>query len=194
MRYGIIRASPRLPTLEDQRASLEAAGCQTVFEERTQASSGQSRLLPLLERLKAGDEVAVQSLDAFDASIGDLVRMLHGFCEVGVTLRIVSDEVVDVVVPQHPTPRALVILADHEARHPTKTPTRRRARPVDPPLTPHQLRFARDMQRRGYGMREIGLLFRLSPNEIAAFLSTLRNTRPDQNRAVNPTENVRPRS
>ena len=194
MHYGIIRASPRLPTLEDQRARLEAAGCQTVFEERAQTSSGQSRLLPLLERLKVGDEVTVHSLDAFDASVGDLVRMLHGFCEGGVTLRILADEAVDIIAPLHPTPRALAVLADHEARHPTRSQTRRRARAVEPQLTPHQLRFARDMQRRGYGMREIGPLFRLSPNEITALLSTPPNARPDQNRAVNPTENVRPRS
>lgn len=194
MRYGIIRASPRLPNLDDQRVSLEAAGCQTVFEERAQASSGQSRLLPLLERLKAGDEVTVHSLDAFDASIGDLVRMLHGFCEAGVTLRILGDEAADIIAPLYPTPRALVVLAAHEARHPTRGQTRRRARAVEPLLTPHQLRFARDMQRRGYGMREIGLLFRMSPNEMAVLLSTSPGARADQNRAVNPTENVRPRS
>eukprot|EP01041_Mallomonas_annulata_P022714 gene22714-biopygen15738 len=77
MRYGIVRLSATLPDLEDQRRRLEAIGCEVIFEERAHTSSGQRRLLPLLERLQAGDEVIVHSLDAFDATIGDLVRMLQ---------------------------------------------------------------------------------------------------------------------
>ena len=171
MRYGVIRSSPRLPAIEDQRRAVEDAGCQAVFEERAHASTGQSRLLPLLERLKAGDEVVVHSLDSFDASIGDLVRMMRGFCDVGVSLHILGTDAVEVLEPQRPIPRALALLADYEERHPTRSPTRRRARSVEPLLTPHQLKFARDLQRRGYGMREIGLLFRLSPSEITTLLS-----------------------
>ena len=171
MRYGVIRSSPRLPAIEDQRQVVEDVGCQAVFEERAHASVGQSRLLPLLERLKAGDEVVVHNLDAFDASIGDLVRMMRGFCDVGVSLRILEADTAEVLEPLRPTPRLLALLADYEERHPTRSPTRRRARAVEPLLTPHQLKFARDMQRRGYGMREIGLLFRLSPNEVETLLS-----------------------
>jgi len=171
MRYGVIRSSPRLPAIEDQRRNAESDGCQAVFEARAHASTGQSRLLPVLERLKAGDEVMVHSLDAFDATVGELVRMMRGFCDVGVSLRILGGEAVDILEPQRPTPRVLALLADFEERHPSRTPTRRRARAVEPLLTPHQLKFARDMQQRGYGMREIGLLFRLSPNEVTALLS-----------------------
>lgn len=180
MRYGVIRSSPQLPTLEDQRRVVEGAGCQAVFEERAHASVGQSRLLPLLERLKTGDEVVVHNLDAFDASIGDLVRMMRGFCDVGVSLRILEADTLEVLEPLRPTPRVLALLADYEERHPTRSPTRRRARAVEPLLTPHQLKFARDMQRRGYGMREIGLLFRLSPNEITILMSTGERGRPVQ--------------
>lgn len=180
MRYGVIRSSPRLPPIEDQRRAAEAAGCQAVFEERAHASTGQSRLLPVLERLKAGDEVVVHSLDAFDASVGDLLRMMRGFCDVGVSLRILGGETVEVVEPQRPMPRVLALLADIEQRHPSRAATRRRARAVEPPLTPHQLKFARDMHRRGHGMREIGLLFRLSPNEITILMSTGERGRPAQ--------------
>ncbi len=178
MRYGVIRSSPRLPAIEDQRRAVEDVGCHAVFEERAHASTEQSRLLPLLERLKAGDEVIVHSLDAFDASIGDMVRMMRRFCDVGVSLMILGEETVCILGPQRPTPQALVLLADFEERHPSRSPTRRRARAIQPLLTPHQLKFARDMQRRGYGMREIGLLFRLSPIEITTLLSGVERGQP----------------
>ena len=178
MRYGVIRSSPRLPVIGDQRRKAEEFGCQAIFEERAHAAAGQSRLLPLLERLKAGDEVVVHSLDAFDASIGDLVRLTRGFCDVGVSLWILGGETADILEPEQPTPRVLALLADFEERHPSRTPTRRRARAIEPLLTPHQLKFARDMHRRGYGVREIGLLFRLSPTEITALLSGSKRGQP----------------
>ena len=139
--------------------------------------------MPLLERLKAGDEVVVHSLDAFDASIGDLVRLTRGFCDVGVSLWILGGETADILEPEQPTPRVLALLADFEERHPSRTPTRRRARAIEPLLTPHQLKFARDMHRRGYGVREIGLLFRLSPNEITILMSAGERGRPAKNSA-----------
>lgn len=178
MRYGVIRSSPRLPVIEDQRRKAEEFGCQVIFEERAHAAAGQSRLLPLLERLKAGDEVVVHSLDAFDASIGDLVRLTRGFCDTGVSLWILVGDTADILEPERPTPRVLTLLAEFEERQPLRTPARRRARAIEPLLTPHQLKFARDMQRRGCGMREIGLLFRLSPTEVTVLLSDVKRRQP----------------
>lgn len=182
MRYGIVRLSPRLPDLEDQRQRLEAIGCEAVFEERAHTASGQRRLLPLLERLKAGDEVIAHSLDAFDATIGDLVRMFHRFGEAGITLTLIGEPMI-VVPPEQPASQALGLLADYEAHHPSRSLTRRRVRATEPLLTTHQLKFARDMQRRGYGLREIGLLFRLSPGEITMALAGSAPTRPSSRAA-----------
>lgn len=171
MRYGVIRISPGLPPPEDQRQRIEAAGCDVYLEERAHAVSGQGLLLPLLYRLKTGDELLVHGLEALEASVGEMARILRTFNEVGVTLRIVGDDPSITLAPSNPTPRALELLADYESRHPTRAATRRRARTQAPLLSPYQMKFARDMQRRGYSMREIGLLFRLSPNEVAGALA-----------------------
>ena len=190
MRYGIIRISPRLPAPEDQRRRIEEVGCDVVFEERSHAPSGQNILLPLLHRLTVGDQVIVHSLEAFEAGVGDLTRMLRAFNDRGVTLRLVGGAEVETLEPVRPTPRALALLADYEERHPTRATTRRRTRPEPATLTSHQLKFARDLQRRGYSMREIGLLFRLTPNEVITLLgrSSPDATAPEAGPTVSPTD------
>ena len=169
---------------------IEEVGCDVVFEERSQAAAGQSILSHLLQRLKADDQVIVHSLEVFEASIGDLTRMFHAFSQGGVTLCIVGGAALQTLEPVRPAPRALALLADYEERHPTRGGTRRRAWAEAATLTSHQLRFARDMQRRGHSLREIGLLFRLSPNEVAALLgrSDLDPAAPDAGSTVSPTD------
>ena len=190
MRYGIIRISPRLPAPEDQRRRIEAVGCDVVLEERSHAPSGQNILLPLLQRLTLGDQVIVHSLEVFEATVGDLTRTLRAFNDSGVTLRLVGGGEVETLEPVRPTPRALTLLAGYEERHPTRPTTHRRARAEPSTLTSHQLKFARDMQRRGYSMREIGLLFRLSPNEMVALLgrSAVAPAEPETRATVSPTD------
>ncbi len=171
MRYGVIRNSQGLPPPETQRERIEAAGCDVYLEERNPAQTGHGLLIPLLQRLKSGDELLVHGLEALEASVGELARILRNFNEVGVTLRIVGDAPTVTLSPGAPTPPALDLLADFEARHPTRAATRRRMRSQTPLLSPYQVKFARDLQRRGYSMREIGLVFRLSPNEVAGVLA-----------------------
>lgn len=170
MRYGVIRISPGLPPTDEQRRRIEAAGCDVYLEERTHAVSGQGLLLPLLGRLKSGDELIVHGLEALEASVGEMARMFRSFHLGGVTLRIVGNDPPVSLAPGGPLHPALDLLADYEGHHPTRPATRRRSRSNMPRLSPYQLRFARDMQRRGYPMREIGLLFQLSPNEVAGAL------------------------
>ena len=112
----------------------------------------------------------VHALSAFEATTGELARLLRHFLEAGVTLRVTGGPQVESLAPDGAIPRALVMLADHEANRPAREPTRRRARVKDVSLTQHQLRFARDMHRRGHSMRSIGLLFQLAPNEIAELI------------------------
>jgi hypothetical protein len=170
MRYGLIRISADLPAAAIQRQLIEMTGCDVMLEERSSTSQGRNVLIQLLHGLRDGDEVVVHGLQAFDANLGQIVRLLHRFHEAGVTLRLVGGEQVESFKPQGPVPRVLALLADHEARHRAPPPTRRRQRPTGAPLTLHQLRFARDMRRRGHSMREIGLVFQLSPDEITALI------------------------
>lgn len=170
MRYGVIRISEGLPSAAAQRRQIEMTGCDVMLEERSTSPSGRKVLMQLLHGLRDGDEVIVHAVEAFDMNVGELARLLRRFHESGVTLRIVGGERVQSLRPRGPVPEALVLLADHEARHRTPTPTRRRQRTSAQPLTPHQLRFARDMRRRGHSPRAIGLLFQLSPEEVSALI------------------------
>lgn len=172
MRYGVVRVSPDLPEPNLQRRLIEAVGCDVVLEERQATSASQRILFQLLYGLRSGDEVLVHALSAFDATTGELARLLRHFFEAGVTLRVTGGSRVESLAPDGPIPRALVMLADHETRKPLREASRRRARVKDTPLTQHQLKFARDMHRRGHSMRAIGLLFQLTPNEVAELIRT----------------------
>jgi len=170
MRYGVVRVSPDLPPPNVQRRLIETAGCDVILEERLPTASSQRNLFHLLRDLKAGDEVLVHGLASFEASTGELARLMRHFFEAGVTLRLTGGSRIETLGPEGPIPRALVMLADHEASRPAREPVRRRSRVKDTPLTQHQLRFARDMHRHGHSMRSIGLLFQLAPNEIAELI------------------------
>ncbi len=175
MRYGLIRIAPGLPSAVQQRRDLEATGCDVVLEERSTTLAGRRILMPLLQGLKDGDEVVVHSLECLDIELGELVRLLSRFHEAGVTLRLVGSGGVENLTPHGPMPRILAVLAEHEARHRKPASSRRRARATSSPLTAHQLKFARDMRRRGHSLRAIGLVFQLSPEEITALIGRDRD-------------------
>lgn len=170
MRYGVLRTSPDLPPPSIQRRLMEAAGCDAFLEEAYPTPASQKILFHVLWALRRGDEVLVHGLEAFEMTTGELARLLRRFFESGIVLRIVGGSRIESLSPEGPMPRALALLADHEARRPGQSAARRRPRATDGSLTQHQLRFARDMHRRGHSMRAIGLLFRLSPNEVARLL------------------------
>lgn len=175
MRYGIVRTWDDQPSVTVQRRLLEQAGAEMLFEPDPTNGAGRRHLLALLQSLRAGDEVLVCRLEALELTTGQLAVLLRRFYEAGVTLRIVGAARIETVAPAGPLPRALALLADHEARRPSDVAVRRRARTTATLLTLHQLRFARDLHRRGRSLREIGLIFRLSPAEMAEAL----RVRPD---------------
>lgn len=170
MRYGVLRTSPDLPPPSLQRRLMETAGCDAFLEESYPTPADQKNLLHFLGALKRGDEVLVHGLEAFELTTGELARLLRRFFEAGIVLRIVGGSRVETLSPDGSMPRALALLADHEARRPAQSSARRRLRAAEAPLTQHQLKFARDMHRRGQSLRAIGLLFRLPPNEVARLL------------------------
>lgn len=170
MRYGVIRIAETLPAAVVQRQMIETTGCDLLLEERASTPASRKVLMQLLHSLKDGDEVVVHGLETFDVSLGEMVRLLRRLHEAGVTLRLVGGGSLESVSPRGPMPRLLALLADYERRHREPAPTFRRQRTSHAPLTPHQLRFARDMRRRGHSMREIGLVFQLSPDEVTALI------------------------
>jgi len=174
MRYGVVRSSQDLPPLAVQRRQIEAVGCDIILEEGSVDVATHRSLLNLLSGLRRGDEVVVHGLECLDASTGELARLLRRFFESGVTLKIIGGSQIELLAPTGAIPRVLALLADHEARRPGRGDGRKRVRTTDTPLTQHQLKFARDMHRRGHSMRAIGLLFRLAPNEMAKVLRVSR--------------------
>ena len=141
-----------------------------LLEDPPSRLADQGSLLPLLARLRLGDEVLVHSLEVFRASTGEVAVLLLAFQRNGVTLRLVGGQTLETLAPSAAPPRSLTLLAEHERRRPTRSSARRRAGSSARALTPHQLRFALDMHRRGYSLREIGLLFQLSPKEVSTAL------------------------
>jgi hypothetical protein len=170
MRYGVVRISSELPPPSLQRRLIEAAGCDLLLDDTHPLAANPPALRRKLERLDAGDEILVHGLEVFDLTTGGLARLLRRLFEAGVTLKIVGGPRIEILAPENPMPRALALLADFESRRPTTATIRRRARNEGPPLTQHQLKFARDMHRQGHSVRAIGLLFRLAPSEMAALL------------------------
>lgn len=174
-RYGVIGASPDLPSPSIQLRQIRSAGCDVILEANSPFLPDHKRLLRVLHGLRRGDEVIVHSLESLDVTTGELARLLRRFFEVGVTLKIVGGSQHETLAPDGPIPRALALLADHESRRPVQKEARRSPRTADAPLTRHQLKFAQDMHRRGHSMRAIGLLFRLPPNAVAKLLRTGRS-------------------
>lgn len=176
MRYGVVRISSDLPPPSLQRRLIEAAGCDLVLDENHPIVADTQALRRKLERLEPGDEILVHSLETFDLTTGGLARLIRRLFETRVTLRIVGGARVETLSPEGPIPRVLALLADFESRRPTAQTVRRRARAQVSPLTQHQLKFAREMHRRGHSIRAIGLLFRLAPSEVAQLLRVPAST------------------
>lgn len=179
MRYGVVRSSPELPPASVQRRLIETAGCDIFLEQGDPQVASHRSLFQVLFGLKRGDEVIVYGLQAFEAHTGELARLFRRFFESGITLRIVGGSRTETLAPEGSIPRVLALLADHDTRRHEDTATHKRARAAASPLTQHQVKFARAMHRRGHTMREIGLLFRLAPNEIAQILRSARTQEPE---------------
>lgn len=167
MRYGIVRDAPRLAPAAAQRRLLEASGCDIVLEEHEPSNESQHRLFKLLRALKAPDEVIVASLDVFQKPTGELAQLMRDFLNLGVELRIVGDLGQPEALSRLDVTALLGLLAEHEARRPLRAqPTAAAPRPQRRGLTRHQIDYARKLYKDGTSLRQIGLLFRVSPNEV----------------------------
>lgn len=170
MRYGVVRGVPGLPPPEEQRRLVERAGCDLIFEEQAWSRTGQDALMQQVGRLGSGDHLVVHSPDVFQLTTGGLALMLRALMEAGVFLRMVARGPADTLTPPLSMPKVLLLLTEHEVRRPSGSPARR-WRAHRPQLTTYQLRYARQLQRRGESLRSIGLLFGLTPVEVRDLLA-----------------------
>jgi hypothetical protein len=170
MRYGIIRDASFLPAATDQRAILQALGCDLIIQERGADPDAAQRIDRLLATAKAGDDVVVQSLMVLLRSTGELVQALRDILARGARI-LIAGGAHDVVAiePDPPLLELLELLADHESRRPAGPALRPRGRiggGSRNPLSPYQIDYARKLHGDGASLRAIGLLFQLSPQDV----------------------------
>jgi DNA invertase Pin-like site-specific DNA recombinase len=170
LRYGIVRDVAGLLPPTQQRRLLEAAECDVILEEGPATPESQRRLGRLLLGLRVGDEVLVQCLDVFQRTTGELAQLIQTFLELGVSLRIVSAPYQIQAVPSADNVRrVMALLAEHEARRPSRSPpgfASSRNAGSRRPLSTYQVEYARKLHREGASLRSISLLFQVSPNEV----------------------------
>ncbi|MCR5881086.1 recombinase family protein [Phenylobacterium sp. J367] len=149
---------------------LDAASCDLILEEGPPTPEAQRRLTRLLSGLKVGDEVMVHSLDAFQRTTGEIAQLIRTFLELGVTLRIVSEpHDIEALPPAENVRKVLVLLADHEARRPSRMPAgsaSSRNAGSRKALSKYQVEYARKLHKEGASLRTLSLLFQVSPNEV----------------------------
>jgi hypothetical protein len=172
MRYAIIRGGEGLPPTETQRRKLAYIPFDVALEEETATRRGQRLLARHLQRLECGDELLLWSLDVLQLPTAELLTSLLRFFQLGVAVRLTGGAMIETLNPAGGTPRALSLLAEHEARRPSRPQAARRNRPSGRPLNPYQLKYARQLLRRGTSLRAVGLLFQLAPDELSLLLQT----------------------
>lgn len=98
--YGYARVSTDGQTLDAQRASLQAAGAQTIFQEKISgARADRQQLAAALKALGPGDVLLVTRLDRLARSTRDLLNTLATIAERGAHFRSLADQWADTTTP-----------------------------------------------------------------------------------------------
>jgi len=93
MRIGYARVSTMDQSIALQRDSLEAAGCDQIFEDHGISGAHPDRpaYAAAMKALKAGDELVVWRLDRLSRSLFDLVDTLHIMKDRGIAFRSICE-------------------------------------------------------------------------------------------------------
>lgn len=97
---GYARVSTRGQNLDQQRATLGAAGCIRIFEEKASGTkSDRPELVRMLEHLRHGDVVTVTRLDRLARSTADLLAIAEKIGAAGAGLRSLAEPWADTTSP-----------------------------------------------------------------------------------------------
>ncbi|WP_439710811.1 recombinase family protein [Brucella anthropi] len=97
---GYARVSTRGQDLDQQRATLGAAGCIRIFEEKASGTkSDRPELVRMLEHLRHGDVVTVTRLDRLARSTADLLAIAERIGATGAGLRSLAEPWADTTSP-----------------------------------------------------------------------------------------------
>jgi len=97
---GYARVSTDDQTLDQQLATLKAAGCKRIFEEKASgAKRDRPQLAAMLDHLRAGDVVTVTRLDRLARSTRDLLDIAERLDAVKAGLRSLAEPWADTTSP-----------------------------------------------------------------------------------------------
>jgi len=100
MMIGYARVSTRGQDLDQQRASLGAAGCIRIFEEKVSgAKRDRPELAKMLDHLRAGDVVTITRLDRLARSTRDLLDIAERLDAAEADLKSLAEPWADTTTP-----------------------------------------------------------------------------------------------
>jgi DNA invertase Pin-like site-specific DNA recombinase len=87
--FGYARVSTLDQSLDLQRATLKAAGCEIIREEKASGTSrdGRTELDLLLSFMRSGDSLVITRIDRLARSMRDLQNIVHDLKTRGIALR-----------------------------------------------------------------------------------------------------------
>lgn len=174
VRLGLARNHPSLPDIDRQRELLIAeGGCASVVDIEAGAAA-ERRLEKSLAALPPDSVVCVVSLDVLGRPLPDLVRLLRDLGELSISVAIVSPkEGETLLVPQEDVVRLLRHLSAYNGRQFSSPPGSNggtnwygRSFRAAGDFNRHQVVHARKLYGEGMSLREIGLIFQTSPEEV----------------------------
>ncbi len=176
MLIGYARVSTEDQDLTQQRASLHAAGCQRIYEEKVSgAKRERPQLIRLIDHLRVGDVVTVTRLDRLARSTRDLLEIAERLQELGAGLRSLAEPWADTTSPAGRMvltvfagiaefERALIAERTSSGRQAAKVRGVRFGRP--PKLTADQIALAQRLIDEGRSPREVARILNVHASTL----------------------------
>lgn len=163
-RVGLIQLG--LPLSEGQQERLLAAAGADTFCRIGDDARGRQQLDQLVSDLRAGATLHVTGLDAFGRSLPEVLRLVRGLLEMGVTIKVVEDEETSIIAPIEPVTQAMRILVAFASSNRQGLEPAHVRRPRTASLSEVQIKYARRLFSEGEPLRIIGLIMRVAPDDV----------------------------
>ena len=95
MKIGYARVSTTDQNADAQCALLREYGCERIYEESVRGKNAKNRpeLKRMLDAVRPGDIIVVQRLDRLGRSLKDLIELLDGFKDQGISFVSLADSI-----------------------------------------------------------------------------------------------------
>jgi len=176
MKIGYARVSTKDQELENQRARLEAAGCEILFEEKISgAAKKRPQLEKLLGQLRKDDVLVVTKLDRLARSTSELLRIAEVLNEKSAGLQSLDEPWADTTTPAGKMimtvfggiaefERSLILTRTQEGREAALARGVAFGRPAK--LRPDQKEVVRDLVKNGQSIAAVARTFNVHPATI----------------------------